>query len=65
MDGSRKSEKNSLLCMNIRRKGINTKEKTNVSETERKRINLHWLWKALSMTKLFDSYCKHRWEPKA
>ena len=65
MDGSRKSEKNSLLCMNIRRKGINTKEKTNVSETERKRINLHWLWKALSMTKLFDSYCKNRWEPKA
>jgi hypothetical protein len=65
MDGSRKSEKNSLLCMNIRRKGINTKDKTNVSETERKRINLHWLWKALSMTKLFDSYCKNRWEPKA
>ena len=52
--------------MNTRRKRINAnKEKTNVSETERKRINLHWLWKALSMTKLFDSYCKHRWEPKA
>jgi len=67
MDGSRKSEKNSLLCMNTRRKGINAnKEKTNVSEPERKnKINLHWLRKALSMTKLFDSYCKNRWEPKA
>jgi hypothetical protein len=41
MDGSRKSEKNSLLCMNIRRKRINAKkEKTNVSGPERKRESI-------------------------
>jgi len=31
IDGSRKSEKNSLLCMNIRRKIMNAKGETKLS----------------------------------